>query len=79
MIPYTIFGFRLLVYYDCMQRFNYCKIQVPSTIPQLYAAMLESEKRIITFCTNEFANIRKQMKVRYEVILPLYYYLYIIV
>jgi hypothetical protein len=46
---------------------------------QLYTDMLESEKRIIAFCTNEFANIRKQMKVRYEVILPLYYYLYIIV
>ena len=68
MIPCTIFGFRLLVCYDCMQRFNYCKIQVPSTMSQLYTAMLYSEKRIIAFCTNEFANIRKQMKVRYEVV-----------
>ncbi|KAK0575380.1 hypothetical protein LWI29_038117 [Acer saccharum] len=36
--------------------------KVPSTIPELYAAMLESEKRIISFCRNEFEKIRKEMK-----------------
>ncbi|KAI9200654.1 hypothetical protein LWI28_011247 [Acer negundo] len=37
-------------------------LQVPSTILELYAAMLDSEKRIIAFCRNEFAKIRKEMK-----------------
>ncbi|KAK0597303.1 hypothetical protein LWI29_023854 [Acer saccharum] len=35
--------------------------KVPSTIPELYAAMLDSEKRIISFCRNEFEKIRKEM------------------
>ena len=68
MIASTVFGFRLLVCYDCMQRFNYCKIQMPSTIPQLYAAMLDREKHIIAFYRNQFAKIRKEMRVRYKVV-----------
>ena len=68
MIASTLFGFRLLVCYSSMHCINYCKIQVPSTIPELYAAMLDSEKRIIAFCRNEFAKIRKETKVRYKVV-----------
>ncbi|KAK3212263.1 hypothetical protein Dsin_016969 [Dipteronia sinensis] len=36
--------------------------KVPSTIPELYDAMLESEQRIIAFCREEFSKIRKEMK-----------------
>ncbi|KAK3230108.1 hypothetical protein Dsin_001989 [Dipteronia sinensis] len=35
---------------------------VPSTIPELYDAMLESEQRIIAFCREEFSKIRNEMK-----------------
>ena len=67
-IASTLFVSRLLLCYSCMHCINYCKIQVPSTIPELYAAVLASEKRIIAFCTNEFSKIRKEMKVRYQVV-----------
>ncbi|KAK3198254.1 hypothetical protein Dsin_021669 [Dipteronia sinensis] len=36
--------------------------KVPSTIPELYDAMLESEQRIIAFCREEFSKIIKEMK-----------------
>lgn len=69
MIPSTLFGFRLIVSYSCMYcSINYCIIQVPSTIPELYAelraAIADSEQRIVNFCKDEFAKIRNEMKVR---------------
>ncbi|KAK3230007.1 hypothetical protein Dsin_001888 [Dipteronia sinensis] len=44
------------------QLFSYRNPKVPSTIPELYDAMLESKQCIIAFCREEFLKIRKEMK-----------------
>lgn len=56
--------------YDALDWQSKFQISAPSTVAELYSAVAtliqDSEKRLLAFYKDEFANIRKEMKVEFE-------------